>query len=114
MANSSSSSTSGLSSINDTEHSYSDIENEEMPDEMNNHLSKLFKHHILSNAIRELHQIEYEQCLIVDEITRIDAEKQRLQDLLELVRSMKSNVQKKTTKSQLRQIKRINSHSKQT
>ncbi|CAF1052539.1 unnamed protein product [Adineta steineri] len=63
----------------------------------------------LSNDLLELQQIEYEQCIILAEIDRIDAEKQRLKYLLDLLQSTKSNGRKK---SQKHQLKRINSNPK--
>jgi hypothetical protein len=44
---------------------------------------------ILNNLL-EIQQIEYEQQLIREEINHVDVEKQRLQDLLNILQSTKS------------------------
>jgi hypothetical protein len=61
----------------------------------------------IPNEILEIQQIEYEQRLIVDQINRIDEEKQRLQDLLNLLQSTKSNNRKKNTTQHYRKSQRI-------
>lgn len=65
----------------------------------------------IPDEILEIQQIEYEQHLINEEINRIDAEKQRLQDLLNLLQSMKSNDRKKQTKQYRRRLPSIDSDS---
>lgn len=58
-------------------------------------------HHLL-----KIQQIEYEQRLIREEINRVDVEKQRLQDLLNILQSTKPNGRKKKTKHHSRQMKK--------
>jgi hypothetical protein len=65
----------------------------------------------ISDEILEIQQIEYEQRLIIEEINRIDAEKKRLQDLLNLLQSTKSNDRKKNTKKHRRRLQRLDSNS---
>jgi hypothetical protein len=65
----------------------------------------------IPDEILEIQQIEYEQHLLMEEINRVDAEKQRLQDLLYLVQSMKSNDRKKNTKQACRRRQSIESDS---
>lgn len=45
----------------------------------------------LADALLEIQQIECEQRLICEQICRIDLEKQRLQQLLNVLRSTKAN-----------------------
>jgi len=65
----------------------------------------------ISDEILEIQQIEYEQNLINEEINHIDAEKQKLQDLLNLLQSMKSNDRKKQTKQYRHRLQSIDSNS---
>ncbi len=65
----------------------------------------------ISDQILEIQQIEYEQHLINEEINHIDAEKQKLQGLLNLLQSMKSNDRKNQTKQYRRRLQSIDSNS---
>lgn len=65
----------------------------------------------ISDEILEIQQIEYEQHLLNQEISAIDAEKQRLQDLLNLLRCTKSNDKKEPIKQYRRQRPSIDSSS---
>lgn len=62
-------------------------------------LSTLAKYHSLADDLHEIQQIEYQQSLIADEINRIDAQKQRLQELLLSLRSIPTTRKKKSTTS---------------
>lgn len=63
----------------------------------------------IPNEILEIQQIEYEQRLIRERINRVDEEKQRLQDLLNLLQSTKSNNKRKNTTHHYRKLRRIDS-----
>ncbi len=63
------------------------------------------------DELLEIQQIEYEQRLILEEINRIDIEKQRLQNLLNLLQSSKANDRKKPKKSRHRRFQNSDSSS---
>jgi len=73
--------------------------------EMNSNQNEIIRSNL--DKLLEIQQIEYEQRLIREEINRVDAEKQRLQDLLNLLQSTKSIGRKKKTKSRYHQVKNI-------
>ena len=64
---------------------------------LDNHINIIVDQDTLDKLL-EIQQIEYEQQLIREEINRVDVEKQRLQDLLTILQSTKSNGRKKKPK----------------
>ncbi|CAF0821715.1 unnamed protein product [Adineta ricciae] len=66
----------------------------------------------LCDDIHKIQMIEYEQSLISERMISIDAEKQQLEQLLNILRSSKPNDKKKTPKSHPHSSKRLHCKSK--
>jgi hypothetical protein len=92
--------------INKSENSFSKEDGNNIHSEANKHRVASQDCNELSDKILEIRQIEYEQYLLVEEMNRVDAEKQRLQHLLNLLKSTKSNDRTKNTKYHHHYIKR--------
>jgi len=92
--------------INKSENSFSKEDGNNIHSEGNERRVTSQDYDELSDKILEIRQIEYEQYLLVEEMNRVDAEKQRLQDLLNLLKSTKSNERTKNTKYHHHYLKR--------
>ncbi|CAF1027349.1 unnamed protein product [Adineta ricciae] len=95
-----------------TEHSSSDLEHHSVNEETPYSPTFLQRYKTLCDDIHHIQMIEYEQSLISERIIRIDAEKQQLEQLLEIIRSSKTNDKKKTSKSHPRSSKHVHFKSK--
>ncbi len=94
------------SMVNKSENSFSEEDVNNIHSEANKCRVTSQDYNELSDKILEIRQIEYEQYLLLEEINRVDAEKQRLQDLLNLLKSTKSNDRTKNTKYHHHHLKR--------
>lgn len=90
-----------------TEQAASDLEHQSVNEETQYSPPLLQRFKTLCDEINEIQMIEYEQSLILERMIRIDAEKQQLEQLLEIVRSTKTYDKKKTSKSHSRPLKRV-------
>ena len=65
----------------------------------------------MSDELLEIQQIEYEQCLIEEQIDRVDLQKKQLQELLKQWRSTNRNRKTKVSRHFIRRLQSLDSSS---